>query len=228
MDSIDTTGRMSQMRQKPEIDAEMGDPRSRRTRKLLQDALVQLMGTRGFDSITVAQIAAAANVNRATFYRHYRDKYQLAQALFGEAIDSMLRAVGPPEEPLPDVDADTPDFQAAWAGLFEHVAENDRLYRGLLGGGDKEVFVRRIRDHVVSAARERAEARIRQGQSPSAGLPGKMKRPDSDISYIFIANLLIGNIAWWLDDGRRYSRDQVIEWTRRFLRRGFRGLLSEE
>jgi|GEM_PF-5033367 len=25
-----------------------------------------------------------------------------------------------------------------------------------------------------------------------------------------------------------YSRDQVIEWTRRFLRRGFRGLLSEE
>jgi AcrR family transcriptional regulator len=228
VDSINTSGQMSQMQQKPESVAEMRDPRSRRTQKLLQDALVQLMGPRSFDSITVAEIAAAANVNRATFYRHYRDKYQLAQALFSEAIDSMLRTVGPPDEPLPDADVDTPDFQAAWTSLFEHVAGNDRLYRSLLGGGDKEVFIRRIRDHVASVARERAEARIRQGQSLFAGLPGKMKRPDSDIPYIFIANLLIGNIAWWLDDGRQYSRDQVIEWTRRFLRRGFRGLLIEE
>jgi AcrR family transcriptional regulator len=57
------------------------DPRVRRTHELLQEALIELAAERGFDAITVGDIARRAGVNRATFYRHYQDKYDLAVVL---------------------------------------------------------------------------------------------------------------------------------------------------
>lgn len=58
------------------------DPRIRRTRQLLQDALRKLLEQKGFDDITVQDITEAATLNRATFYAHYPDKF----ALLGELI----------------------------------------------------------------------------------------------------------------------------------------------
>src|ERR1700692_2692236 len=63
-------------------DCEKLDPRIRRTRQLLQDALRNLMTQKEFDKIAVQDIAEAATVNRATFYAHYDDKF----ALLGELI----------------------------------------------------------------------------------------------------------------------------------------------
>ena len=61
-------------------DCQRLDPRIRRTRKLLQDALRKLLEEKEFDKISVQDITEAATVNRATFYAHYDDKF----ALLGE------------------------------------------------------------------------------------------------------------------------------------------------
>jgi AcrR family transcriptional regulator len=55
------------------------DPRIRRTRQLLQDALRRLLVEKEFDKISVQDIAEAATVNRATFYAHYPDKFALLE-----------------------------------------------------------------------------------------------------------------------------------------------------
>ena len=52
----------------------------RRTRQLLQGALLQLLGSKSFDDISVQDIAEAATVNRATFYDHYTDKFALLES----------------------------------------------------------------------------------------------------------------------------------------------------
>jgi AcrR family transcriptional regulator len=53
------------------------DPRVRRTRQLLQDALVELLTEKSFDAISVQDIAERATLNRTTFYDHFTDKYEL-------------------------------------------------------------------------------------------------------------------------------------------------------
>ena len=58
------------------------DPRVRRTRQLLHEALRKLLQQKRFDDITVQDITEAATLNRATFYAHYPDKF----ALLGELI----------------------------------------------------------------------------------------------------------------------------------------------
>jgi AcrR family transcriptional regulator len=57
------------------------DPRIRRTRQLLQDALRRLLEQKGFDDITVQDITEAGTLNRATFYAHYADKFALLEEL---------------------------------------------------------------------------------------------------------------------------------------------------
>jgi AcrR family transcriptional regulator len=74
----------------PISDCEVRDPRIRRTRILLQDALSSLMQTKAFDEISVQDISEAATVNRATFYDHYTDKYSLLDATIAGGFHQLL------------------------------------------------------------------------------------------------------------------------------------------
>jgi AcrR family transcriptional regulator len=74
----------------PISDCEVRDPRIRRTRQLLQGALMQLLGSKTFDDISVQDITDAATVNRATFYDHYTDKFALLEALVAGGFHQML------------------------------------------------------------------------------------------------------------------------------------------
>jgi AcrR family transcriptional regulator len=68
------------------------DPRIRRTRELLQQALANLLETRDFERISVQDITDAATVNRATFYAHYPDKFALLECLVGGRFQALLTA----------------------------------------------------------------------------------------------------------------------------------------
>src|SRR5438477_4624508 len=63
------------------------DPRVKRTRKLLQEALLALLAEKNFDAVTVQDIAERSTINRATFYGHFVDKYEL----FGSYIHEWYR-----------------------------------------------------------------------------------------------------------------------------------------
>jgi len=57
---------------------------------MLQSALLTLMQSRAFDEIAVQDIAEAATVNRATFYDHYTDKYDLLRATIAGGFHQLL------------------------------------------------------------------------------------------------------------------------------------------
>jgi AcrR family transcriptional regulator len=70
------------------------DPRVRRTRQLLQRALENLLKTKGFEEISVQDIADAATVNRATFYDHYTDKLALLECMVASRFNELLAERG--------------------------------------------------------------------------------------------------------------------------------------
>jgi AcrR family transcriptional regulator len=74
----------------PISDCEVRDPRIRRTRKLLQGALGNLLQTKSFEEVSVQDIAEAATVNRATFYDHYTDKFALMEAMVAGGFHELL------------------------------------------------------------------------------------------------------------------------------------------
>ena len=68
------------------------DPRIKRTRQLLQQALMELMAEKSFQAITVRDIAERATVNRVTFYAHFEDKYALLEYTMREMFKQRLRS----------------------------------------------------------------------------------------------------------------------------------------
>lgn len=75
----------------PVSDCELRDPRQKRTRKLLQDALRKLLQEKPFEEILVQDITDTATLNRATFYDHYADKFALFEAMVAGDFHERLK-----------------------------------------------------------------------------------------------------------------------------------------
>lgn len=109
------------------------DPRVKRTRQAIRDALISLIHEKGFDSITVQDIAEKATVNRATFYSHYYDKYDLLDKSTEEMLTALAEILKPKELDKSEfqISLDTP--HPVFLALFSHIAENAFFYQVMLG-----------------------------------------------------------------------------------------------
>ena len=67
------------------------DPRVKRTRSLILQSFGDLLAEKGFETISVQDVTDRAQVNRATFYAHFQDKYALldysTSQMFKQEID---------------------------------------------------------------------------------------------------------------------------------------------
>jgi len=53
------------------------NPRVKMTRSLISQASGELLAAKGSETISVQDVTDTAEINRATFYRHFVDKYDL-------------------------------------------------------------------------------------------------------------------------------------------------------
>lgn len=58
-----------------------------RTERAIQAAFIKLVNQKGFNQVTIGDIADEALINRQTFYYHYQDKYQLTEVMISEMVD---------------------------------------------------------------------------------------------------------------------------------------------
>ncbi|GEK34027.1 TetR family transcriptional regulator [Kurthia sibirica] len=71
--------------------SEITDPRAIRTRELLDGAFNTLIRKKSFEQITVKDITENAGVNRATFYAHYLDKYEMLDTVLGSQLKMIMQ-----------------------------------------------------------------------------------------------------------------------------------------
>lgn len=171
------------------------DPRIKRTRKLLQDAMIALTIERGFAAITVADITERAEMNRSTFYRHYLDKYDLlyqfldsAHASIARKTDMLLRLTRTPPGPLT---------------MIQHVQEYSAFYRHMLGANGDPHFIQRFRENSERRYRELLE------KYPA---PDDPDAPPAEMRVRYASWAAIGAILWWLEHDQPYSAEQLAAW----------------
>lgn len=105
------------------------DRRVEKTKRALFEALVELMVEKGYEAISVADIAERANVGRSTFYAHYADKEDLLQESL-QGLRQHLTTATPPRQK-----ADVPVHPALAFSLpmLLHVQEVRDLFCALAG-----------------------------------------------------------------------------------------------
>ncbi|MFS0868346.1 TetR/AcrR family transcriptional regulator [Paenibacillus xylanilyticus] len=66
------------------------DPRVIRTRQLIVNAFLTHLNNKDFYSITIRDITEKATINRATFYAHFADKYELLESVLSFAFEQYV------------------------------------------------------------------------------------------------------------------------------------------
>ncbi len=72
------------------------DARVRYTRMRIQEAFYTCLAQKPVDKITVKELCEMAEINRATFYKHYADPFDLLEKLEQETLDELRRAIAAP------------------------------------------------------------------------------------------------------------------------------------
>lgn len=171
------------------------DPRVKRTRLLIQNALVSLLGETEFESITVQEIAERATVNRATFYAHYEDKYDLVYSVVRGQFHLRLAAEVPDTSPVTTQTLETlcATVLAFFTDSYGHCNLDRQLGSMLEKAMNEELHV-----HISKWLR----------QMPGDSTSGK---PDIDITAMIISSALIG-AGLKLNRGKcSLADDQTIE-----------------
>lgn len=178
------------------------DRRIIRTRKAIRDALTALMKEKSFDEITVSDLTARANINRGTFYLHYKDKYDMLEQSEAEILEGVKNIRGPRKifqrvdiadfdymnQPLPIV-----------TELFRYLQENAEFVSVILGSkGDPGFHVK-----LKEAMRE----------TMSEGILSRLDEEELIVPLGYLSayaiSAQIGVIQHWLDTGMKESPDEV-------------------
>jgi AcrR family transcriptional regulator len=101
--------------------------KKQQTRRLLADTARQLFADRGFDAVTVAEIAHAADVSEPTVFNYFPRKEDLVFSGLEGFEDELLTAI-----------SERPTGQSVFDAFATFVGEP----RGLLAAGDKNIATR--------------------------------------------------------------------------------------
>ena len=186
------------------------DRRVQRTRRALFAALMDLLMEKSYAEITVGDIAERADVGRATFYLHYRDKDDLLasnlEALFEEVAERVRPLL---RESL--MAGDTVQGRI----LFEEAQQHSALYRMILSGQGGMMLYARLQSRMAELMADVLESMVMGGDSP--------------IEVPLLANYLVGAllslVKWWLDNDMPHPPEYMASVFQHLVRPGMEQVL---
>jgi AcrR family transcriptional regulator len=196
------------------------DRRIQRTRQALRTALLQLIKEKGYDAISIEEITERANVGRATFYLHYKDKEDLLLEEFSEMANEKVQVLSaipfsawlPSQEEMAETKAKRQDPPLLI--VFEHIYDNSELYYILLKSEKSSRVVERIRKISTEAI-----VKFMDTKAKTDAIPLLFNVP-IEFFAAFFSGALLSTVDWWLEEEMRHSPREM---TRLFQSLFFRG-----
>lgn len=185
----------------PHIENPKVDRRIQRTRLALRSALLELIKEKGFEAVSVEEITERANLGRATFYLHFKDKEDLLLDEFREIASNRVQILSEIPVSIWKSNKDSLELSDGRAPVmplllvFEHAAQNAELYRILLRGDSSQRIAGQIREIIAESINAILQTRI-QSEPP----PAPMEVP-VELLAAYFSGALMGSLSWWLEQG---------------------------
>jgi AcrR family transcriptional regulator len=182
------------------------DRRVRRTRALLQNALMASMIEKGYEATTVQDIIDRADVGRSTFYAHFADKETLLASRLDDLRDSLSH-----EQQL--ALAERGETGARGLGfslpMLEHARSHLPVYTMIVGRESGGFVFQRL--HAMIA--DLAAVGIK-----TLGL--QQTASQRELAVEFIAGAFMSVLRWWADRGAKLEPAEVDVIFRRLVMQG--------
>jgi AcrR family transcriptional regulator len=183
------------------------DRRVRRTRRMLQEALVELVVDRGYDRITVQDVLDRADVGRSTFYAHFRDKDALFTSCFDDLREELRRAF---DAMAPDAAPADPTRPVGI--VFDHASRNRPIYRAVCGRDGGNIVTRYLHQLMFDLLR---------GHLDAVGT-----RLPVEIVAEYHASALLAVLVWWVRHDFPYGPGEMSRMCQELTTPGVMGALA--
>ena len=117
------------------------DLRIQRTKRNIYNAFIELRAKKPLEKITITELAELAVINKATFYTHYQDIYDLSEQLENEAILTVLNDIPNPQNLVLN------PKQAVFE-LYTAITSQGTLFRILFSGSRQHILLEKIEKHL--------------------------------------------------------------------------------
>ncbi|MNO12492.1 HTH-type transcriptional regulator MtrR [compost metagenome] len=163
------------------------DLRILRTKQSIRKALIELIQEKGYEAITIQDIADRAMINRNTFYLHYENKPDLLNTYMDELLGELKNTVV--LCPISMNSYSISVLETVMQTILEHISHNTSFYYAML-----------IEENRIYPFREKMENiikdKLNEGWNPSAGNPPLAISKELLLEYL--VSSFMGTIIWWV------------------------------
>ena len=172
------------------------DSRVIKTRRQLKKGLAALMKEKSVNQITVKELVEEVDINRSTFYLHFKDIQDLLREIEENMEAQIKRAI----EEHPIVSGNENAFYFI-EDMFRVLDEEREISKALIGPNGDMGFIHRIERIIKENSRGTLEKMF----------PGK--KEDLKYFYAFCLSGCLGLVKVWLNEGEEKSPEEMAQMT---------------
>ena len=172
------------------------DRRVIKTRRQLKKGLAALMKEKSVNQITVKELVEEVDINRSTFYLHFKDIQDLLREIEENMEAQIKRAI----EEHPIVSGNENAFYFI-EDMFRVLDEEREISKALIGPNGDMGFIHRIERIIKENSRGTLEKMF----------PGK--KEDLKYFYAFCVSGCLGLVKVWLNEGEEKSPEEMAQMT---------------
>ena len=172
------------------------DRRVIKTRRQLKKGLAALMKEKSVNQITVKELVEEVDINRSTFYLHFKDIQDLLREIEENMEAQIKRAI----EEHPIVSGNENAFYFI-EDMFRVLDEEREISKALIGPNGDMGFIHRIERIIKENSRGTLEKMF----------PGK--KEDLKYFYAFCLSGCLGLVKVWLNEGEEKSPEEMAQMT---------------
>lgn len=172
------------------------DARVRYTKRAVKDAFVTLLKKKPLNKVTVKEICALAEINRATFYKYYRDPFDLLDHIEAEMLAQMQN----------NLKSSSSSFREVFLLIMASIQRDGEMYQTLFSENGDSKFPERI----FSLYYEHIAKDI------SRNFP-QLSPVQQEWLYYFMSQGCCGILQRWVSSGMRERAEEVADFAGRLI-----------
>lgn len=175
------------------------DLRVKRTHKMIIEAFIRLVEEKGYDNVTVQDIADEAMINRATFYAHFKDKQDLYEQIFEIAINAFTSVLDL-EQLVHGNRIKVKQIIFALTNIYKNIQERKSFFLTIMDGSSNELLRKKLEELLYNKY---------------ANIFNRLKIKENElevpIDFIieYMTSIFIGTLHWWITSDTNMSAEQL-------------------
>jgi AcrR family transcriptional regulator len=185
---------------------------------MIIDAFFHLVEEKGYDAVTIQDIADEAMINRATFYAHFKDKQDLYEQIFEFAVKAFTSVIDA-EQLVIKNRIKVKQIEFLLTHIYVNIQENKKFFLTIMDGSSNELLRKKLAEIICEKY---------------ADIFSTLKITENDIEvpidFIieYMTSIFIGTLHWWITSDTDMSPNHLARLVIKLIGNGHLTVLGLE